>query len=156
MITIGIDPGLTGAIAIFDGSQFDSVYDMPIMTKITGKGNMVDCSALKNLIRMADPSSIWIEDVASLPASSSQAAFSFGRAFGALEGACGGIPINYIRSSKWMKHFSLQSKKKSPGNTISCAKLKYPMAADDLTRKKDDGRADAILIAAYGLSQSNR
>ncbi len=151
MKTIGIDPGLTGGIAIFDGREFEAVYDMPTMTKITGKGNMVDAAALKTIIHLNTPADIWVEDVTSLPRSGSQAAFSFGRSLGVIEGVSAGMPVNYIRSNKWMKFFSLTSKKKSPGCTISLAKLKYPATRDYLTRAKDDGRADAILIAAYAV-----
>jgi hypothetical protein len=31
----------------------------------------------------------------------------------------------------------------------------YPGVADMLSRKKDDGRADALLIATYGRRQEN-
>ena len=36
-ITVGIDPGLTGAIGILENGQFQSVHDMPGMNKGKGK-----------------------------------------------------------------------------------------------------------------------
>ena len=52
MITIGIDPGLRGAIGILDNGQFKSVHDMPVMNKGGGKVKWeVDVSATINLLR---------------------------------------------------------------------------------------------------------
>ena len=56
MIVIGIDPGITGAIAVLVdysepiGREVRNVYDMPIMAKSNGKGNQINSAALADIL----------------------------------------------------------------------------------------------------------
>jgi crossover junction endodeoxyribonuclease RuvC len=152
MITIGIDPGLTGAISIFKNGEFVHVEDMPVIEKLTGKGKMVDARELRAICECAEITTYWIEDVHAMPGQGVSSMFSFGRSLGVIEGVTAGQAINYVNPRKWKKHFGLSGKDKDAARTM--AKLKFPDAAEHLTRKKDIGRADAILIGAYGVSQT--
>jgi crossover junction endodeoxyribonuclease RuvC len=82
--------------------------------------------------------------------------FNFGRAAGVVHGALAalGFQINFVRPTEWKKYFGLSGKDKHA--SIAMAKNLYPEAAELLTRKKDHGRAEAILIAAYGRHHNER
>ena len=60
------------------------------------------------------------------------------------------IPYTLVTPQKWKKHFGL-SKEKDHSRLL--ATRLYPNMADKFIRKKDDGRAEAILIAKYGSEQ---
>ncbi len=57
------------------------------------------------------------------------------------------IPFGEIHPMTWKKEFNLihQDKQRS----IDVAKNLYPTIVDQLTRKKDHGRAEALLLAEY-------
>ena len=74
--------------------------------------------------------------------------FSFGRSVGAVETAISllGLPMIYVTPQKWKRSAGLigTDKDASRGKVLDL----YPDA--DVLRKKDNGRADAVLIARYG------
>lgn len=172
-IVIGIDPGITGAIAVFMDGKFYAVYDMPSQVKsVTRKRSPrtdkmvdrikkeVDCHALyltvSSCVLLGD-TFISLEAVHAMrkgAAGETQgtvSAFSFGESFGCARAVCEATVhknhINRISPTVWKRHFGLLKQDKD------AARLKaidlVPDAAGVLTRKKDGGRADAILLAKY-------
>ena len=87
-----------------------------------------------------------------MPGQGVTSVFSFGRSLGAIEGVLSalGIPYSLVHSTRWKKAAGLTGKDKDAAR----AKVirEHPEIADQLTRKKDVGRADAILLAEYGLN----
>lgn len=69
----------------------------------------------------------------------------YGKYLGMLE-ACG-IPYGEIHPMTWKKEFTLIGKPKE--GSIAVAKAIFPHVVDSLSRKKDHGRAEALLIAEY-------
>lgn len=155
-IFVGIDPGLTGAIAaISSRNGYLAVFDMPTMAN--GKGNskiknMVDPGELLRIITsfamLADTCHVALERIASMPGQGVASMFSMGDTFGACRAvvACAGIPMEIITPQQWKKFYNIGKDNKKEVARAKAIQL-YPSA--DLARKKDHNRAEAILIAHY-------
>lgn len=160
---IGIDPGLTGAVAfVWDGLYL--VLDIPTMAN--GKGSskvkqQVNASALKSMIlrNIEDddghigPCSVFMERVSSMPGQGVASMFSMGDTFGCIRGVCAamGLPVEIVTPQSWKKHYHLGSDKE----VIRAKAIElFPLA--ELGRKKDHNRAEALLIARYGAELNNR
>lgn len=141
---MGIDPGLKGAIAFYHPSDPNkiSVYDMPV---VDGE---VDAAGLGRLISVSIPSIAIIERVHSMPRDGVASAFKFGCNYGVPLGVIGAlnIPVRKVTPTQWKKHYRLSAnKEESRARAIEL----WP-GSDRFGRKKDDGRAEAALIAKYG------
>ena len=75
--------------------------------------------------------------------------FNFGQTFGAIKGICAalGLPIFFVRPAKWKKHFDLINSSKDASRTKAIEM--YPSLSDQLSKKKDVNKSDAILIARF-------
>ena len=168
---IGIDPGVTGALAVLiDTGEFSSVHDIPVREKLHGKGQEVDAAALASLLkRYSGPGYpkpvLWIERVQAMPpimkggkqrSAGTQSSFNFGETAGVIRGVAValGFRIEYITPGVWKKRYGLTGKPKDAARTKALDR--WPEAEEFLRRKKDGGRADALLIALYGLEDMFR
>ena len=154
MLIFGIDPGISGAIAIFKNNKFVEVLDMPTM--IDGKKNkrQVNGAQFAHIIKEYSNGydgemSVIVEQVNAMPGQGVTSMFNFGQTFGAIKGVCAalGLPIFFVRPSKWKKHFELINSSKDSSRTKAIEM--YPSLSDDLARKKDVNKSDAILIARF-------
>jgi hypothetical protein len=160
---LGIDPGLTGALAWVrvspDGNPAVAhVADMPVAAKSHGKGNAVMARALADLIRAKPPTLAIVERVQAMPprgrdgrrAAGAQSSFVFGYGAGVVEGvlAALGVSVAFVLPASWKRAVGLSGKPKDAARIL--AAQRFPEAAPWLLRKKDTGRADAILMAVYG------
>lgn len=148
---IGIDPGISGAIAIIHDHGGVTFHDMPTVTKLNGKGNQVDAATLANVLREYAVADIaYLEQVGAMPGQGVTSMFSFGDSFGVIRGilAAVGIPYCLVRPQKWKKRAGLSGRDKDAARAV--AMNLYPSASSGLSRKKDVGRADALLLAHYG------
>lgn len=157
MVIIGIDPGLTGAIAKIDHHGLREIADMPTMKVGTGKvKNQVNGAALSSLLKMwlgeydKNEIMVLIELVHAMPKQGVGSVFSLGHTLGIIEGvvAARGYPSQSVTPGSWKKHFSLTADK---DQCRTVAQKFYPDAP--LTRKMDHNRAEAILIARYGYQK---
>jgi crossover junction endodeoxyribonuclease RuvC len=75
--------------------------------------------------------------------------FRFGQQLGALEMAVAakGHELRWVTPAKWKAHFGLVADK---GVARGLAIQRFPQHAKLFARAKDDGRAEAALIALYG------
>lgn len=152
---IGIDPGAMGAIAVLDNGSIFGIYDMPIMLIRRGKTDkkIVDGYALRTLpITMADVLAAYIEQVGGIPGQSASAAFNFGRSAGIPEGwlKCNGVRVEEVPPGTWKRALKVNGGK--DGARAMASRL-WPDSAHLFKRVKDDGRAEAALIAEYGRRQ---
>lgn len=155
---IGIDPGLRGALAWWKGGVPMDVVDMPVMTRVVGAGNCLDGRTLAmTLMAEADGSAIthaYVEYVNAAPLqgrrAGAQSMFNFGEGYGILQGvlAALGIPYTMVTPRAWKSHYKLLGKDKDASRSLCLQQ--FPHFASRLARKKDDGRADALLIGGYG------
>jgi len=150
---IGIDPGLTGALAVLD-RVYDGkvvVADMPVMAKGIGKKMQCNAAELAQLPGHYRPAQVWLEQVGAMPGQGVSSMFSFGESFGVIRGvvAALGVPLELVRPAAWKRRFGLLKADKDVARTRAIEL--YPLLP--LSRKKDVGRADALLIARYGLEE---
>ena len=153
MKIIGIDPGLSGAIAVLENNKVLSIFDMPVMSE--GKKNKRQLNSaqlvklLKDNILKNEEISVVVEQVNAMPGQGVTSMFNFGQTFGAIKGVCAalGLPIFFGRPSKWKKHFELRNSSKDSSRTKAIEM--YPSLSNDLAKKKDVNKSDAILIARF-------
>lgn len=143
---LGIDPGASGALAFIFTAAPDmvSVEDMPLAD---GK---VCVPQIAEMLRQMRPDVAFMEQTAARPGQGVTSMYNFGRSCGKVEGAVLtlGIPLHFITPVKWKKHFALTSDKEK---SRALALRLWPARSELFARKKDDGRAEAALIARYGL-----
>ena len=153
MKVIGIDPGLSGAIAILENNKVLNLFDIPVMSE--GKKNKRQLnsallvSLLKENIFKNEEVSVVVEHVNAMPGQGVTSMFNFGQTFGAIKGICAALnlPIFFVRPSKWKKHFELINSSKDSSRTKAIEM--YPKLSNQLAKKKDVNKSDAILIARY-------
>ena len=151
---IGIDPGAKGAIAILtDTGSLVEVWDMPTLEIKVGKATKTRISpeVLAEELRNWDSvRAAYMEAVSSSPQMGVSSAFAFGEGFGVVKGvlAALGVPLVLVPPAKWKRDMGLnQSKDGSRAKAIA----KWPSHAGEFKRVKDDGRAEAALIALWGV-----
>lgn len=149
MIILGIDPGISGAIAWIDTSDWTlKIVDMP---REPGRGdkNAVSPVGVVQVLNEANPDHIFIEDVWSSPQMGVTSAFNFGRSLGIVEGAgADRSMVTKIRPTEW------KAKTQTPKDKNEArrrAMQLFPCAYELFKRVKDDGRAEACILAFYGL-----
>ena len=155
MLIIGIDPGIKGAICFFKNGKILDVFDMPTMPVGKKNKSQVNGSQIYNEIQRAiinedkKDIKVVIEQVSAMPGQGVTSMFNFGQSLGVIKGICSAmqLPIHFVRPVKWKKYFNLinTSKDASRSRAIEI----FPKISDQLKRKKDSNKADAILIASY-------
>ena len=145
---LGVDPGITGGIAFFYPSGEIVAEDIPTV------GGSVDVDTLVRRIREHAPRLAVVEKAQAMPRQGVVSTFRYGTAFGALCAvtALCEIPTYLVSPRKWKSHFGLDAdKEKSRALAIRL----WP-GRGLFERKKDHGRAEAALIARFGLEVIDR
>lgn len=148
---MGIDPGLTGAIALIDTAtkELRQVQDIPIL-QLKKKKRIDTYMLVQMLDSMArDTDLAVIEEVTASPQMGVVSAFNFGFGAGLLHAAvaASSITIKLVKPSVWKPALGLsRDKNKSREKAMKL----WPKQAHLFARKKDDGRAEAALIAWFG------
>ena len=182
---LGIDPGLSGAVACLECDDSGTiikanVHDIPTVTVLKGKTNRREYLA-NQMAAMLDRYRWWtpqrpirvlgddepaiggdcipecprrvihmavIESVHAMPGNGSIGNFAMGYGLGLWVGilATHAIPYTCVPAPTWKKALAVNKEK---AGCILRAQQLFPDVADQLTRKKDDGRAEALLLAEY-------
>lgn len=153
-LSIGIDPGVTGAVAAVADGVFAGVWDMPTIALTSGR--CIDVPELARLLRKLRAEhagaalSVWIERAWGRPGEGARNGFALGRGYGRLLGACEalGLPIQHADPQQWKRRAGLLGEPKDASREM--AAFRFPNAESLLKRKKDHGRAEALLIADHG------
>ena len=153
MKIIGIDPGQSGALAVFLHGKVTALLDMPTSARLHGKGQQVDGYTLATWMMeqtAGDDVQVVIEAVSAMPGQGTASMFRFGESVGVVLGVCGALqlPVQWVRPAQWKRKAGLIGKPKDAARTLAIQL--HPEIADKLTRKKDTGRADAVCIARFG------
>ena len=159
MIVFGIDPGVSGALSIYEHKKLKEVIDMPTMSE--GKKNKKQINAaqlaleIKKRTNGSEDVAIVIEHVSAMPGQGVTSMFNFGQSFGVIKGICSALtlPIYFIRPVKWKKHFNLIGSSKDASRTKAIEL--FPNFSNEMAKKKDANKADAILIGRYFLDHYN-
>ena len=153
MRVIGIDPGLSGAIAVLEDKKVLSIFEMPVMSEGKKNKRQLNSALLVNIIKQNMKKNeeivVVVEQVNAMPGQGVTSMFNFGQTFGAIKGVCAalGLPIFFVRPSKWKKHFELINSSKDSSRTKAIEM--YPNLSGQLAKKKDVNKSDAILIARF-------
>jgi len=153
MRVIGIDPGLSGAIAVLDGKKVLGLFDMPVMSEGKKNKRQLNSAQLVNIIKEfmnnKEDIAVIVEQVNAMPGQGVTSMFNFGQTFGAIKGVCAALklPIFFVRPSKWKKYFELINSSKDASRTKAIEM--YPSLSGQLSKKKDVNKSDAILIARF-------
>lgn len=148
---MGIDPGFSGAIAVLNVlGQIVDVFDMPIIpdSLVNPRPRICGKTVSTILSKVEDPTVV-IESVHASPQMGVTSAFRFGEGYGTLGGVFASLNLKVfsVLPTIWKAHFNLdQNKNKSR----TLAKKFFP-ESDKFNRAKDDGRAEAALIAVFGM-----
>lgn len=152
MIVMAIDPGLSGAIAVFDGENLIDIVDTPVHSLVRNNKTkrQISASGLAAIFRDYKPGHVIVEKVSAMPGQGVTSMFSFGRSYGVIEGilAAFEIPATYVMPSVWTKAIG-RGLGKDASRARACEL--YPSHQKSFARVKDDGRADAVLIGAWWL-----
>lgn len=147
---LGIDPGVSGAIAFYYPSIPDKVAadDMP-----TAAGE-VDAATLAARIKEMQPMLAIIERVASMPGQGVASTFKFGASYGIARGVVAslGVPHHLVAPTKWKRHYGLGADKE----LARAMALRLWPASTHFSRKRDHNRAEAGLLARYGAEAIGR
>jgi crossover junction endodeoxyribonuclease RuvC len=142
---VGIDCGaISGAWGIIDhNGKYWSCGDIPNQDGQI-KARMFRAELMQAIDRQ--DAVICIEDVHSMPGQGVASSFKFGRAVGAINAVADLIfgVWHIVSPQRWKRAMGVTQEKDS---SLKLARELWPNAP--LTRKKDHGRAEALLIAEY-------
>lgn len=174
---IGIDVGLSGAIAMIDHPAAE-VKDVPTFTFTTKNAKAASGKRVRNrydpagMVSILDGFTAWamtgpaqtphggklvrgdmlvvLENVHAMPKQGVTSTFSTGMGMGMWLGilAALNLPFELVEPVVWKRRYGLLGTDKAAARP-KAAQL-FPSLASSLTRAKDHGRADALLLAAYG------
>jgi crossover junction endodeoxyribonuclease RuvC len=148
----GIDPGASGAVAILtEEGQFVKVFDMPVLEMKVGKAikRRVSADLLAHEVSLYPNAVAMLEQVSAMPGQGVSSMFAFGESYGIVKGvfAAFKIPAHLVTPAKWKKSMELNASK--DGSRAKAIQM-WPEHAGYFKRVKDDGRAEACLIAEFG------
>jgi len=155
MILIGIDPGVSGAVAVYDEETLElaDVFDVPAAT--VGGKNRIDAYAFAD--KVSDFGSrvrrVTIERVGSMPKQGVSSSFAFGCSYGIAIGivAALGYPIEYVTPMKWKSRMGIPiGSDKQASRARASQVFGGEAGAKFWPNKGHHGRAEAALLALYG------
>ncbi len=150
MRIFAIDPGFSGAWAVIIDGRPEICGDMPIAGD--GSRKRVSAGLLATFMRSAKPDLCVVERVSARPEQGVASSFRFGMSFGIALAvpAILEVPIELVAPPVWKRHFKLIGTEKEDSRLKALDLAPHLMSM--LQRKKDDGRAEAILIGLYGAA----
>jgi crossover junction endodeoxyribonuclease RuvC len=149
---LGIDIGVTGAIALLDESgALLEISDMPMLHDGPKGRRAINAPLLASIIFASHATRAFVEHLSARPGEGPTGAFAFGRSRGVIEGvlAAAGIPCQFLTPASWKRAVGLTLASKDAARAEAIRR--WPGHAELFARVKDDGRAEAALIAAVGL-----
>lgn len=149
MVTIGIDPGISGAVAVVNQAGEVLVWNMPTI-EVRGKRRISAVGLRDLLVNIGSALMVVVEDVQGVQGSGATSAFNFGRGAGVIEGLLVALdrPHTYVTPQRWTKDLGVGADK---GAHRLMAQRLWPFDADLFGRVKDDGCADAALLAHWWM-----
>jgi hypothetical protein len=163
MMTLGIDPGLDGAVALYDGVNV-RIWDMPTLQlgkrgKAKRKVDRHELFRLVARLAQADVALAAVEDVGGKRRQSASASCNFGKNAGYAEMAviASGLRILDVSPVTYKTHHfripSSPDRKERKRLARAKATELMPAAARYFSLKGDDGRAESALLALYAYRQ---
>jgi crossover junction endodeoxyribonuclease RuvC len=139
--------------------ELDDAFDMPCLNDGPAGRRAVNPALLAEIIAKSHASKAYVEIVGARPGEGAVGAFAFGRSRGVVEGvlAALGVPVVFIAPASWKRAVGLPPGRDGAKDAArSAAIARWPAKAALFARVKDDGRAEAALIAVAGLMREAR
>lgn len=155
MLILGIDPGLTGALALLGADrQVEFLADLPIIRDRSLA--WCDGGALQSMLLDAirgRPCRAVVERVSAMPKQGVASSFAFGVGFGSILGVLQALhlPLELVTAAAWKRTLGLSSDKRA---SLHKARLLFPSA--ELGLAKHDGRAEALLLAYHAIVRARQ
>jgi crossover junction endodeoxyribonuclease RuvC len=155
-VIVGIDPGLDGALAFLptDGS-LPWVIDMPTVTVSGSKRNQRHCepAQIAHEIKSAQLDyrlTAAVETQHAMPGQGVSSCYTIGEGYGAIVGVLSALGVAYakVAPAKWKRDMGLPVHADKDDSRAMALRL-WPQMAGRLTRERDHGRAEALLIAEH-------
>lgn len=152
-LTLGVDPGLTGALVWMVDGELADYLDMPTK-RVNGVGEVCGRTLTEAIraMRALHPGSYVsavVEKVQGRQGWGATQGFRFGSGVGKVKGVLESLGIEYIEVPPvtWKRHMGLLKSDKDASRNLAIAR--FPSRAEWFARKKDDGRAEAALVALW-------
>jgi crossover junction endodeoxyribonuclease RuvC len=147
----GIDPGFTGALAFLNPAtgKIVDVMDVPVIETKTGKRRVDVWTLAKRVDVMAEyVEAAALEAPGAMPGQGVSSMFRFGETCGIIEGVlvANFIKLHRVAPAKWKRDLNVPAGK---DEARALASRLWPDSAGLWARKKDDGRAEAALLARW-------
>lgn len=170
MIVVGIDTGARGGIAVV-GPDGAVVWPMPFVERVINgkKRKRVDAILFAKVLRGLDSiptneMTAFVETAQASPQMGVSSSFAYGDSFGIVKGALAAKLIHFVQVSpvKWKRALGLikpgaraigRDEEREKDSAINLARSLYPQLRAELNYDKDDGKAEALLIAHYGCEE---
>lgn len=152
MIILGCDPGLSDALAILNTDTGALVVeDIPTFALARGgkAKRDVNRAELARMIDCAQPTQAFVEQVGAMPGQGVSSVFSFGKTYGTILGCLAFVPVTLVAPTTWKRAVGIKAASGKDASRARATTL-FPRHAGAFARVKDDGRAEAALIAWYG------
>lgn len=177
MKVVGVDPGVHGALALLEDRRYVATTDMPTQNKFADNEKQeLDGATLAKLLLDWMPEKVVVERVQASPTYggkpiicpacgkmkngiSPSSAMNFGDLFGQIKGVVrtlgmlhpGFFELILVGPAKWKNMAGFEGDARSDKNASRLLAIRlFPEAGSELIRKKDEGRAEALLIGLYG------
>lgn len=153
-LTIGVDPGISGALVVLADGVPEQFIDMPTLPRPT-TGNEVDAfrlaAQLRAVLQRHPGAHIFaaVEAVSVRPGESPTRGKNAGEGVGTVKGVLATLGIHWVvvQPQSWKRHLGLLKTEKDIARQF--AMNRFPKHAIHMARKKDNGRGDAALIALW-------
>jgi crossover junction endodeoxyribonuclease RuvC len=147
---LGVDPGLTGALALHRGRQW-VLLDMPVIG--TGTKRQINAAVLFAFLCENKPDHAFVEYASTRPGQGRASGFRYGDAYGQVKAvlACAEVPYTIVTPQVWKKHAGLHGPDKEQSRQR--ALQLFPDQQANLASKLDHARAEAMMISHYGVER---
>lgn len=154
MSVLGIDIGIQGALALLtDRGELVDVWTMPCLRDGPKNRQTINAPLLAELVYKTHATRAFVERVGPRPGEGAVGAFQFGDCKGVVRGvlAAAAIPALFIQPAQWKRVVGIPPGKDMKDAARSEAIRRWPSHAGKFALKKDDGKAEAALIALAGM-----
>ena len=155
---IGVDPGFSGAICVFEMGEPVEIFDMPVL-KI-GKRTVLDDVEVREIFFPYHPvdlikqmTHVYLEKAQTRPDQGVVSSGNYMKAYGQVMGIVCGLGISYteVHPRTWKAKMMWDMPKDKGASIVRCKQIFPEFAKEHLTLKKHHGRADAALLCAWAI-----
>lgn len=144
-LVLGVDPGQSGGLALMDrAGKLQFAESMPVLRNAVPT---VDVRQLGHLLAGHHEVFAYVERAQAMPRQGVSSSFNYGVIFGSILTALADLGIGYelVSAAAWKRSLGLASDKRE---SIDRVRQLYPTFP---VKRSEDGIAEAVLIARYGL-----